>query len=196
MPRFLSGSRYLIIFPILGLAIAAAFFFILGGIGLFKMLFELLVSIAGIGGETAEVEATLVTIEVVEFVHTFLVGTVLYITAAGFYQLFIQDIKFPGWLKIDSIEELESNLIGVIVVVLAVNFMSTAFAGGTEDLLPYGAGIALPIAALGLFVFLRAWSTKLDEESASADKDEDWDSITTGDPASQEGSEGKDTEDG
>ncbi len=191
MPRFLSSTRFLIIFPILGLAIAAAFFFILGGIGLFKMLFELLVSITGIGGETAEVEAALVTVEVVEFVHTFLVGTVLYITAAGFYQLFIQDIKFPGWLKIDSIEELESNLIGVIVVVLAVNFMSTAFIGGTQDLLPYGAGIALPIAALGLFVFLRAWSTKLDAESAPSDEDEDWGSLTSGDPASHEDAGGQ-----
>ena len=196
MQRFLGGTRYLIILPIIGLAIAASFFFILGGIGLFKMLFELLVSIAGFGGETAEVDATLVTIEVVEFVHTFLVGTVLYITAAGFYQLFIQDIKFPGWLKIDSIEELESNLIGVIVVVLAVNFMSTAFIGETQDLLPYGVGIALPIAALGLYVFLRAWSTKLDAESTPSDEDEDWGSLTSGDPASQQNAQGQAGKDG
>ena len=196
MQRFLGGTRYLIILPIIGLAIAAAFFFILGGIGLFKMLFELLVSIAGFGGETAEVDATLVTIEVVEFVHTFLVGTVLYITAAGFYQLFIQDIKFPGWLKIDSIEELESNLIGVIVVVLAVNFMSTAFIGETQDLLPYGVGIALPIAALGLYVFLRAWSTKLEAESTPSDEDEDWGSLTSGDPASQQNAQGQAGKDG
>lgn len=192
MPRFLSGTRYLIIVPILGLAIAASFFFVLGGIGMLKMLLELLVSIAGsIGSETADTDITLVTIEVVEFVHTFLVGTVLYVTAAGFYQLFIQDIKFPGWLKIDSIEELESNLIGVIVVVLAVNFMSTAFLGNTDNLLPYGIGIALPITALGLYVFLRAWSTKLDEQGDSRDEDEDWDSITSGDSVYQENAEGR-----
>lgn len=197
MQRFLGGTRYLIILPIIGLAIAASFFFILGGIGLLKMLLELLVSIAGgIGNETAKADITLVTIEVVEFVHTFLVGTVLYITAAGFYQLFIQDIKFPEWLKIDSIEELESNLIGVIVVVLAVNFMSTAFIGGTQDLLPYGVGIALPIAALGLYVFLRAWSTKLDAESTPSDEDEDWGSLTSGDPASQQNAQGQAGKDG
>ena len=33
--------------------------------------------------------------EVVEYVHTFLIGTVLYITAVGFYQLFVQEISFP-----------------------------------------------------------------------------------------------------
>ena len=192
MQRFLGGTRYLVILPILGLAVAAAFFFVLGGIGLFKMLFELLAGIAGgIGSETAKTDTTLVTIEVVEFVHVFLVGTVLYITAAGFYQLFIQDIKFPEWLKIDSIEELESNLIGVIVVVLAVNFMSVVFIGETDNLLLYGGGIALPIAALGLYIYLRAWSTRLDEERASGDKDEDWGSISPGDPSSREHAESK-----
>ena len=68
-----------------------------------------------------------------------------------------------GWLKIDNTEELETNLIGVTVVVLAVNFMGTGFAGKTENLLQYGTGIALPIAALGLFVGLRAWAIKIEK---------------------------------
>ncbi len=114
-----------------------------------------------------EVDKGVVIFEVVEFVHLFLVGTVLYITAVGLYQLFIREIKFPRWLKIDSTEELETNLIGVTVVVLAVNFMGAVFVGETELLLHYGAGIALPIAALGLFVGLRAWSQKLGKETAS-----------------------------
>jgi len=55
----------------------------------------------------------------------------------------------------------------VTVVVLAVNFMGAVFVGETELLLQYGAGIALPIAALGLFVGLRAWSIKLGKETAA-----------------------------
>ena len=97
--------------------------------------------------------------------HTFLVGTVLYITAVGLFQLFIHEIEFPGWLKIDSTDELETNLIGVTVVVLAVNFMGAVFVGEKENLMQFGAGIALPIAALGLFVGLRAWSLKLNKET-------------------------------
>ena len=104
--------------------------------------------------------------EVVEYVHTFLIGTVLYITAVGFYQLFVKEIDFPAWLKVESTEELETNLIGVTVVVLAVNFMGAFFVGSTDDLLQYGAGIALPIAALGLFVGLRAWAANLPKKSA------------------------------
>jgi uncharacterized membrane protein YqhA len=123
-----------------------------------------LTAIINLTQETHGTDRGLVIFEVVEFVHLFLVGTVLYITAIGLYQLFVHEIKFPNWLKIDSTEELETNLIGVTVVVLAVNFMGAVFVGGKENLLDFGAGIALPFAALGVFLGLRAWSTKLIKE--------------------------------
>jgi len=140
---------------------------VLGGIGLVRQLIEVLVGyVGGVAPTGGEVDKGVVIFEVVEFVHLFLVGTVLYITAAGLYQLFVQELNFPRWLKIDSTEELETNLIGVTVVVLAVNFMGAVFVGEREFLLPYGAGIALPIAALGLFIGLRAWSLKLSRQTA------------------------------
>lgn len=168
MTRFLLNTRYLILIPILGLAVAAAFFFIFGGIGLIRLLLELLLQAFGLSHEAVETEQGLIIFEVVEFVHTFLVGTVLYITAMGLFQLFIKEIDFPSWLKVDSTEELETNLIGVTVVVLAVNFMGAIFAGDTDGLLEYGAGIALPIAALGVFVGLRAWSVRISREADAA----------------------------
>jgi uncharacterized membrane protein YqhA len=168
MSRVLSATRYLIVLPILGLLFAAGLFFVLGGIGLVRQLIEVLAGyLGGVPHTSGEVDKGVVIFEVVEFVHLFLVGTVLYITAVGLYLLFIQELKFPRWLKIDSTEELETNLIGVTVVVLAVNFMGAVFVGEREFLLPYGAGIALPIAALGLFIGLRAWSLKPGKETAA-----------------------------
>ena len=154
MSRLLTGTRYLVVVPVIGLALAASAFFVFGGIGLIRLLIDALLHGTDHGLVPFEVE-------IVEFVHTFLIGTVLYITAVGLYQLFIKEIKFPGWLKIDSTEELETNLIGVTIVVLAVNFMGIVFTGDPAILLEYGAGIALPIAALAVFVGLRAWATKL-----------------------------------
>lgn len=168
MTSFLLKTRYLIIIPILGLALAASLFFILGGFGLIRLLIEFLSNLLGFTEPAAEAGSGVIIFEVVEYVHTFLIGTVLYITAMGLYQLFIHEIDFPEWLKIDNTEELETNLIGVTVVVLAVNFMGAIFAGGTENLLQYGAGIALPIAALGAFIGLRAWSVKNTRESEAS----------------------------
>lgn len=165
MTRFLSGTRYLILIPILGLAIAASFFFVFGGLGLIIALVQVI--LAGISGAAEAHTASLpVEVEIVEYVHRFLIGTVLYITAVGLYQLFIQEIQFPRWLRIDSTEELETNLIGVTVVVLAVNFMGIVFTRNAQELLEYGAGIALPIAALALFVGLRTWSTNLSKKTS------------------------------
>jgi len=165
MSRFFVATRYLIILPIIGLGLASAIFFVFGGFGLLRMLVESMLEYLGLMHFEHQGEELPFVIEVVEYVHTFLIGTVLYITSIGFYQLFISEIEFPGWLKIHNTEELETSLIGVTVVVLAVNFLGVVFTGENADLLSQGAGIALPIAALGMFVGLRAWATRQEQES-------------------------------
>ncbi|HCB49324.1 MAG TPA: hypothetical protein DEP47_07345 [Chloroflexi bacterium] len=154
--------------PIIGLGLAAAAFFLFGGINLIILLFVSVAVGLGLMEAEAHAEEIPIIIEVVEHVHQFLIGTVLYITAIGFYQLFIKEIEFPGWLKIDSTEELETALVGVTVVVLAVNFLAQVFAGENINILAQGAGIAMPIAALGIFIGLRAWASRQDREVAES----------------------------
>ena len=163
MSRFFSVTRYLIIIPIIGLGIAAAVFFVFGGIGLIELLIESVRATLGLIEPHGDTNTFVV--EVVEHVHLFLIGTVLYITAIGFYQLFINEIDFPGWLKVENTEDLETNLIGVTVVVLAVNFLGVVFTGENTDMVAQGAGIALPISALGLFIAARAWAARQERES-------------------------------
>ena len=178
MSRFFAATRYLIIIPIIGLGIAAAAFFVFGGIGLIQLLLEAFSVAVGLAEADPHGEELPFVIEVVEFVHTFLIGTVLYITSIGFYQLFIGEVKFPGWLQIHNTEELETSLIGVTVVVLAVNFLGVVFTGENIDLISQGAGIALPIAALGLFIGLRAWASRQDRERDTLRSDENHDDET------------------
>jgi uncharacterized membrane protein YqhA len=148
--RIVSATRYLILIPITGLALAAAVLFLFGGIGLVVFL----IRHAGLVAEGHDL--TVVPIfDLLQYVHQFLIGTVLYITAMGFYQLFIQDVPVPDWMKAESAEDLESSLVGVIIVVLAIEFLGAVFGGTQTNLLQYGAGIALPIAALALFLSVR-----------------------------------------
>lgn len=170
MARFLAVTRYLIIIPIIGLGLSAAAFFLFGGINLLQLLAEITAASLGLVETTHVEEPGIVVFEVVEHVHQFLIGTVLYITAIGFYQLFIKEIELHGWLKIESTEELETNLVGVTVVVLAVNFLGVVFAGESEELLFHGAGIALLIASLGVFLALRAWATRQERETVESKK--------------------------
>ena len=172
MSRFLSGTRFLVIVPILGLALAAGVFFVFGGFQLISLIITSLFEyISGTYVEPHGDEVPFV-IQVVEHVHTFLIGTVLYITAVGLYQLFIDEVEFHGWLKIDSTEELEMNLIGVTVVVLAVNFLTVVYTRDLSGLMEYGVGIALPIAALALFVGLRTWSSRINRSDSESAEEE------------------------
>ncbi len=171
MTRLVAGTRYLIIIPIIGLGLAAAAFFVFGGFLLIQLIIQSALAFLGvIPVDAHSAEAIPLEIEILESVHQFLIGTVLYITAVGFYQLFIKEVKLPEWLSINSTEELETNLVGVIVVVLAINFLGFVFTGDAQALLQYGAGIALPIAALGLFVGLRTWATNVTKKSNKANE--------------------------
>jgi uncharacterized membrane protein YqhA len=59
---------------------------VLGGLGLIKLLLHLLVAALGSLAEaTPEVDRGAIIVEVVEYVHVFLAGTVLHITAVGLY---------------------------------------------------------------------------------------------------------------
>lgn len=152
--KFVSATRFLVVIPIIGLALTASVLFVLAGFGLIGFIIKSALEL--LSGHSEEMISI---IGLVEFVHQFLVGTVLYITAIGLYQLFVSDVKMPGWLQIDSPDELEGSLISVTVVVLAVNFLGVVVTRDQQlDILKYGAGIALPIAALALFVGLRAFA--------------------------------------
>jgi uncharacterized membrane protein YqhA len=150
MVKFIGATRYLAIIPIIGLAIAAAVMFFFGGFGLVAFVIRSITHMSE--GHPTEI---LPIFELLEFVHQFLIGTVLYITAMGLYQLFIQDVPLPMWMKTESSEDLETNLVGVTVVVLAIEFLGAVFSGSQPNILEYGAGIALPIAALGVFMGLK-----------------------------------------
>jgi uncharacterized membrane protein YqhA len=160
--KFVSATRFLVIIPIIGLALTASVLFVLAGFGLIAFIIESALELF-----SGHAEELIPIIQLVEFVHQFLVGTVLYITAIGLYQLFVNRVPMPGWLQIDSPDELEGSLISVTVVVLAVNFLGVVVTPSQQiNTLQYGAGIALPIAALALFVGLRAFAKWMSHKAA------------------------------
>lgn len=68
-----------------------------------------------------------IIVHLVEIVHFCLVGTVLFLISLGLYELFINHFLYLHMAKTHNIEELELNLVGLTVVVLAVNFLNVIF---------------------------------------------------------------------
>ena len=112
-----------------------------------------------------------IIVDIVEIVHFFLVGTVLFLTSLGLYELFIEPLPLPPWLKTHNIEELELNLVGLTIVVLAVNFLSVIFEEQESNLAVYGIGYALPIAALAYFMKVRSEMTGNETENRTDDNE-------------------------
>ena len=101
--------------------------------------------------------ARAVSIEFVEMIDLFLLGTIPMITSLGLYQLFIDDnMDLPEWAIVTNLEQLKFNLLAVIVVMLAVLFVAEA-AGGlgeSDSMLDYGLAIGVVVAAIALAVWV------------------------------------------
>lgn len=169
MRSIINASRYLVFIAVFGLLFAALAVFIFGGITTVVTVMENFQH-----GEFNAEGARLLSVELIELIDLFLLGTVLYITAVGLYELFIdptiEDV-LPHWLSVGSLDELKFNLLAVIVVMLAVLFLGEVASGVAEamGLFGYGASIALVIAALGLAVYSFAKVHHMRGEHGAAD---------------------------
>jgi uncharacterized membrane protein YqhA len=68
-PRIIVATRYLVIVPIIGLAIAAAVFFVFGGINMIVIIFEALLSGLGITEAAHAAEELPFEVEIIEHVY-------------------------------------------------------------------------------------------------------------------------------
>lgn len=151
MTRFLAASRYLLLIPVIGCVILTAAICIMGVGRIFTGGEQILHA-----GDFSPKAAKVAALAVIEIIDLFLIATVTYISAVGLYKLFIVDreIDLPMARKINTLKDLEDKIIGVIVAALAVAFLGQAAEGGEvpENMLGYGAGIALVIGALTYFM--------------------------------------------
>lgn len=147
--KAIAATRFLIIIPVLGSALAATTLLIYGAIEAVQLVATLIAE-----GEVTRKGAKAMAIEFIEIVDLFLLGTVFYIVALGLYELFIEpDIGLPAWLRIKTLDDLKNKLVKVVIVVLGVLFLGHVVSwDGQKDLLPIGAAIALVVAALTWFL--------------------------------------------
>src|SRR5690606_25794570 len=78
--------------------------------------------------------------------------------------LFIDEkTTLPSWLKIHTLDELKHRIIGVICVVLGVNFLSNvAEWSGGKDIVYLGIAVGIVLAAL--VILLKAVDDSIQEE--------------------------------
>jgi uncharacterized membrane protein YqhA len=94
-------------------------------------------------------------------IDLFLIGATMLISAVGFYELFIQEIRqgsatpVPTWLQMADLNDLKGRVIAMVVLVASVSFVEVVVdAPSGRQALQLGIGIASVIVALSLFLYL------------------------------------------
>jgi uncharacterized membrane protein YqhA len=176
MARVLSATRYIVLLGVIACALGALLCFI-GALAQFA-----LVAAHALSGLDTAAEIKALTVNEIFLADVSLIATALFLVAVGLYELFISKIDFPVGVTVVSLDDLKDKLLGVIVVALAVTFLSqiTTWDGKT-DLLSYGVSIALVVLALGVFTFFR--------RDKGESKNEGKDDVTPAEPTPQAPSE-------
>lgn len=144
--RHVPKARLIFVLAIASTFIASVVLLIAGTVETFKIVYELIFRL----GMTLDK----VKYNFLEVIDEFLVATILYVIASGFYQLFLNPrVPVDPWLKVRTVSDLENKLIGVFITVPGVTGLGAVVTwDGKTDLLPFGATVALLIAALAFFL--------------------------------------------
>jgi len=146
--RAIVASRLLAALAVASIAMMASVIFLYGVVLTGRFLLRCLTK----GSSLMEDKSLILTS--VELVDLFLIGITLYVIAIGLYELFIDPlVPTLPWLQIKDIDDLKANVLGMLIVILGVLFLSKALAwDGQSDLLRFGAAIALTVASLTYFL--------------------------------------------
>jgi len=142
-----SISRVVMIVPVIATFITALALMYYGALE----TVEFIVTIFDTSHATAHDQLLFIAIEIVDL---FLLATVVQVVALGIYQLYFRpDLQLPKWLKIDSLDDLKSKLVGVTITVMAVFFLGKVIVWeGDISILYLGGGCAAVILALTFFL--------------------------------------------
>jgi uncharacterized membrane protein YqhA len=151
LKSLLNASRFLVLAAVLGSLAGAAALFVYGLVDTVVVIARTIAA-----GEVSTTGAKQVMLYFIEVFDLFLLGTVMLIMALSLYELFFDsDLKLPARLEIHTFEDLKSNLVTVVIVVMAVTFLGQIVSwNGETDLLGFGVVVALVIAALNFYLWI------------------------------------------
>ncbi len=159
MSRLFDLSPSMIILAVMGSLLAAFTLIIFGFLRVIWVIWQLIKA-----HDLSDHQGEHLSIQFIELIDIFLIGVILLIVALGLFQLFIDEKStLPTWLKIRNLDELKHRVIGVICVVLGVNFLSNVaeWTGG-KDILYFG--LAIGIVLIALVLLLKVVDGSIQEE--------------------------------
>lgn len=164
LARAIGRSRFVVMIAVAAVMIVALSLFLLGAI-----LASLSVWHAWKGVFDGQIGSTDLTVEFLEVVSVMLKAVVFYIIGVGLYSLFIAPLNLTVALGVETLNDLESKVVSVVIVILGVTFLEH-FIRWEQPVatLQYGGALALVVGALVLFQMF-SHRAKEDQKSHNPD---------------------------
>jgi uncharacterized membrane protein YqhA len=145
--RLLVSSRYVVVAGVLGSLLSAAVALLYGAAAVVGVVVEVAAA-----HDVSLISSKHLAIELIQLTDLFLLGVVLYIVGMGLYELFIDPaLPTPAWLSTHTLDDLKQRLLGVIIVLLSVTFLSDVVEwDGSTSVLALGAAVGLVLLPLVL----------------------------------------------
>ena len=139
-------SRLIVVVAVLAVLLAAFSLFLLGAWLALTTVWTTWRDLAGgDGGRPA------IIIRFLEIVTVMLKAVFFYLIGVGFYSLFISPLNVTVALGVESLNDLESKIISVIVVIMAVDFLERFIGSDDPEVLYSAIALAVVVAALVFF---------------------------------------------
>ncbi|HVE50390.1 MAG TPA: YqhA family protein [Casimicrobiaceae bacterium] len=145
--QIVGHSRYVVLIAVAAVLLVAVSLFVLGSVRAIVTVWHAWINTFSSGGPTPRL-----SVEFLEIVIVMLEAVVFFLIGVGLFSLFISPLNLAIALGVESINDLEERVIGVVVAVLAVTFLQH-FIQSKEPLqtLQLGAALAATVASLVLF---------------------------------------------
>jgi uncharacterized membrane protein YqhA len=163
--QLIGHTRYVVLLAVVAVLLVALSLFVFGAIealaGVWRAWKNLL---------SGELGATSLTVEFLEIVSLMLKAVVFYIIGVGLYSLFVAPLNITVSLGVQTLNDLESKVVSVIVVIMGVTFLAH-FIRWDDPVatLQFGAAMALVVGPLVLF---QRYTHKAKEEQKAHNPDE------------------------
>lgn len=163
--RIIGRSRFIVLVAVTAVMLVAVSLFLLGAIqasygvwGAWEAVFH------------GKMNSTELTIEFLEIVSLMLKAVVFYIIGVGLYSLFVSPLNITVSLGVQTLSDLESKVVSVVVVILGVTFLEH-FVQWKEPLatLQFGGAMGMVVAAL---VFFQRFTYIVKQDQKSHNPDE------------------------
>jgi uncharacterized membrane protein YqhA len=103
---------------------------------------------------SGDLGSTPLTVEFLEIVSVMLKAVVFYVVGVGLYSLFIAPLNVTAALGVETLNDLETKVISIVIVIMAVTFLEHFILWQeAEQTMRFGITLAVVVAALVLFQF-------------------------------------------